>query len=526
MSNKLLMAKALGITAVFGILAYGFASFGFMPYHDSLWCAFQISQTHNEFVSQIAFGRVLQPAYITIVGAIATTPTTSIALPICWIGLSVFLLCKLLSTTCTIEISLVSLSLVANKTMISLVATYLPWLGPDTFSLLLTVSAAYLWRTYYEDGRVWKLLIAAVCVGASLGLYQSFVCSYIVTVLLVSVKDLFDGDKAVIVIKRGFCSVFILGIGCCIYLLLLIAIPKATNIGLAEGGYNSITNIGSNDESWQNRIFLTLKEVAVAFFSPKHIASIWEPKLIVILNVIIICAFTPLFFLAAKQKQLSVKAVLLSVALVLSAIFFANITRCLNQTTHDLMHYAFWLLYLFPILILSAARRGAHKYNKGDGLAINHRISMGISSVLVLCLALIAFNNIQTSNTVLMDRSIRYNASQSLVTEMLTRVDALPGYVEGKTAVAFIGKVDGSLSTPTLAEKTQALLAQRNSGESFSGYTYLKIMINDLMLRKTVIMPESEVASIKKNPDIASMPTWPSDGSVAMIDGTAVVKFS
>ena len=98
--------KTMCITFALGILAYGFAAFGFMPYHDSLWCVYQVSPTHNEFASQLAFGRFLQPVYAIATGAVSTTPTTAIALAICWISIAVFLICKMLDTTRTTEIVL------------------------------------------------------------------------------------------------------------------------------------------------------------------------------------------------------------------------------------------------------------------------------------------------------------------------------------------------------------------------------------------------------------------------------------
>ena len=139
---------------------------------------------------------------------------------------------------------------------------------------------------------------------------------------------------------------------------------------------------------------------------------------------------------------------------------------------------------------------------------------------------MITFNNVQVSNTVLTDREIRHNASQSMVTEVLMRIDELPGYIEGETQVEFVGTVNGHLLAPASIDSTRALLAQRKSGESLGGYTYLNIMINDLMLRKTSIMPEGEAPKLNDLPEISSMPAWPSEGSIKMVDGTAVVKLS
>lgn len=520
--NEALLAKALSFTFIIGIITYGFAAFGLMPYHDSLWCVYHASSTHNELDSQIGYGRVLVPSYITITGTIATTPTTSVVIALIWVSMSVFLICKMLDTTRTIEVVLVSAICSANRTMIALIVTYLPWLGADSFSLLLATAAAYLWKMHRRKRFLWQIAIASVCIGISLGLYQSYVCTFIVLVLLVSIKSLLEGKSIVSVLRDGLGAIFILSIGCCLYLILLIVIPSATDIELAQGGYNNVTNIGSNNEPWTRRLGQTLEEVIGAFFSDKEIPSIWNPSFIVATNIGIALSALVLLILVAKKQKNRASAVVGSIALMLAAIFFANYTRCLNPATHDLMYYAFWLLYLLPLLFLNKE----HKLLHSNRTQRQPFVSRAASFVIVIGLAFITFNNIQLSNTALLDRSIRYSASQSLITEMLTRIDELPNYVEGKTKVAFVGEVNGHLLSPTTSKATEMLLWQKDGGESFTGYRYLQIQINDLMLRPTSILSESEASELSELPEIASMPTWPSAKSVQMIDGIAVVKLS
>lgn len=523
--DKSLFKKTMCITFALGILAYGFAAFGFMPYHDSLWCVYQVSPTHNEFASQLAFGRFLQPVYAIATGAVSTTPTTAIALAICWISIAVFLICKMLDTTRTTEIVLMAAVCLANKTVLSLVATFLPWVSADTFAFLLSVIAVYLWRTSTR-GQAAPLVISALCIAASLSLYQSFICTYIVLVFLISIKDLVDRESTREVFSRGLRAVLALVIGCCIYLALLIIVPIATNTELAQGGYNNITNISSNDESWGRRLYQTLREIFIAFFSAENIPSVWDPRLIVATNIIVTIATLTLFVILSIKRRLSPQAFVTIIIFALCSVFFANLVRLINQTTHDLMHYAFWLLYLIPILFLSAFSDDKDASPSSQNTA-QYRLTLTASSfIAVACVIIIMFNNIQVSNIVLLDRTIRYNATQSLATEILTRVDELPGYTEGETKVAFVGNLDGQLLPPASVTTSSSLTGQKQTGEAYTGYRYLQIMINDLMLRKTSILSESQASRLGKTDKVMTLPTWPNPGSVQLIDGVVVVKFS
>ena len=156
-----------------------------------------------------------------------------------------------------------------------------------------------------------------------------------------------------------------------------------------------------------------------------------------------------------------------------------------------------------------------------------YRLTLTASSfIAVACIIIIMFNNIQVSNIVLLDRTIRYNATQSLATEILTRVDELPGYTEGETKVAFVGNLDGQLLPPASVTTSSSLTGQKQTGEAYTGYRYLQIMINDLMLRKTSILSESQASQLGKTDKVITLPTWPNPGSVQLIDGVVVVKFS
>ena len=279
-------------------------------------------------------------------------------------------------------------------------------------------------------------------------------------------------------------------------------------------------------ESWGRRLYQTLREIFIAFFSAENIPSVWDPRLIVATNIIVTIATLTLFVILSIKRRLSPQVFVTIIIFALCSVFFANLVRLINQTSHDLMHYAFWLLYLIPILFLSAFSDDKDASPSSQNTA-QYRLTLTASSfIAVACIIIIMFNNIQVSNIVLLDRTIRYNATQSLATEILTRVEELPGYTEGETKVAFVGNLDGQLLPPASVTTSSSLTGQKQTGEAYTGYRYLQIMINDLMLRKTSILSESQASQLGKTDKVITLPTWPNPGSVQLIDGVVVVKFS
>ncbi len=59
-----------------------------------------------------------------------------------------------------------------------------------------------------------SLAISALCIAASLSLYQSFICTCIVLVFLISIKDLVDGESTHEVFSKGLRAMLTLDIGC------------------------------------------------------------------------------------------------------------------------------------------------------------------------------------------------------------------------------------------------------------------------------------------------------------------------
>ena len=108
----------------------------------------------------------------------------------------------------------------------------------------------------------------------------------------------------------------------------------------------------------------------------------------------------------------------------------------------------------------------------------------------------------------------------------INRLAETPGYNEGETKVAFAGNLDGQLLPPAPVTTFSSLTGQKQTGEAYTEYRYLQIMINDLLLSKTSILSKSQASQLGKTDKVMTLSTWPNPGSVQLIDGVVVVKFS
>ena len=139
----------------------------------------------------------------------------------------------------------------------------------------------------------------------------------------------------------------------------------------------------------------------------QNIPSVWDPRLIVATNIIVTIATLTLFVILSIKRRLSPQVFVTIIIFALCSVFFANLVRLINQTTHDLMHYAFWLLYLIPILFLAAFSDDKETSPLSRSTAQYRPALTASSAIAATCIILITFNNIQASNTVLLDRTIR-----------------------------------------------------------------------------------------------------------------------
>lgn len=303
----------------------------------------------------------------------------------------------------------------------------------------------------------------------------------------------------------GLAGVVMIMAGGVLYYPFTKVICKVTQTPLAEGYYDSMTNLWDNKEPVRMRLFYCIKEGMAHFVSKDE--NIYPYPVIWAVNGILFCVCVYLAVRLVKQCR-SIGAVgwLLMIGLAAVLPFAANMMRLLNTSVHDLMVYAIWLLYLMPLLLW--------KWTAAD------KPSGRVYSLILVLLAFIVFADVQTNNAVYVKKEAESKATLALMTEIMTQVHQVEGYVPGKTGVTFIGQVSNVLQEVPGTEQLKGISGcNKSSAITYEG-TYQAYFDNVMLQDVNVVFD----GSIKEKREIAMMPSYPQKGYVKMVDDVVVIK--
>ena len=498
-------------TFIIGFAAHGYAYSNFQPNHDSLAEAIG---TASYLSWKIQLGRYLKVLYDLIFGKFNSFPWSNGVITLVWISISAYLICKMFHFDKKFHIAIVCGILTTNITVIALTATYAHDLDSDACALLLSVLGTDIWQIYtsfsnktIKDYIVYGLIIG-LCLASSLALYQAFICVFVSLVLMISTIRCLNTFNIKDIWKSCFYAAGTLVVGGGIYYLGLKVVHYITGVSIAEGKYNSVSNAWQNSEPIKDRLVNCLKQYVSTFLNPTAYVSSTVVIRIVNYSVIIIFLLCLLYFFIKllKEKQ--------GIYYVLTIIFFCillpfamNGMRLLNQSVHHLMIYAFWLSYIFVYY-----------------LSVNIEKNKLINFVSSILLSYIVLMNIQTANACYVKKTTEKEATLSLMTRVIERIESLDGYKEGETPVVFVGSPNEYLKSLSPFDEISTITGMGdNSPMTYYGTN--KMYINMIMKIPMDISDLSEFSEEIDSETIAHMESYPSKGSVKIIDGIVIVKF-
>ena len=504
-TDSYMLRRALLYTYILGLLAHGFGLLNLNLSHDALYNFYSGIDAHEW---QISLGRVLEPLYREITASTIVMPWSMGILAFLWIGLSVYLICRMFQVSHSVAIFLLSGIMVANCTVTALIATFLPWLGADAMALLLAVLGAYCWclwtRKQNDKVQIRILFEGSTCLACSLALYQSYIAVAVVIIILFSIRSLLQEVQIKTVLQQGFYSIGMFGLSGVIYYILVKAICCVADIDLEPGKYDSVTNFWDNTEPVASRILYCIKEEVKYFFSTNENA--YPYRVIWIVNGVLLLLSVGLGIALIRQRKLGIaeKVVLLFLGMALPLA--ANMMRLLNNSVHDLMVYAIWMLYLLPILLYQ--------------WLVSRKTHREVRNILFILMLFIIFSNIQTANMIYVKKDIEDKATLALMTETMIQVDQLTDYVPGETEVTFVGYMPDIVET---VPGTDRIVGITGAGKA-SAITYeetYEAYFKNVLLRDVNLSFQSDV---KNSKEVKEMPTYPQKGYVRMIEGIVVVK--
>ena len=479
--------------------AYGFFRASFS--HDMLNA---LVVTDVETYWKMQLGRPGIILYRRIVRGLIAAPWLLGLLSLVWLSLACWLTAKLFRLQRPLFVVLLAGLLTVNLSVIAMTATYLYEADADLFAMLLGICAVWLWDRRGLPGSLLGILFIAACMGT----YQSLLSVPITLIMLLSMTALLRGEAFRDVFRKGLRGILMLTLGALLYWLLIRLMCTLKGINLTPDSYNSLQQ--TVQRSVPERILQTYGTWAAAFLAPgqRHIEL---PVLLV--NILLPLLFLLRLFPWFGDRNIGIAEKLLFLVLLLLLPLGMNTAQlAFSREVHELMEYAFWffpLLCLLPFFLLPAGFRS--------------RLLASLLALVFLC------SHVQTANIVYTKKQLEQDACLSLMTRVLSRLEALPDYRSGETPLVFVGvsnelqeKLPGFEAYYDIdgCEEANPLVKSDTTYYYNTYAAYLRYLLNS-----PAVPAETGIwTALQRDPRVQTMPCYPEDGCMQLLDGIYVIK--
>lgn len=502
-----LLNKSFLYTFIWGMIAHGYCFTNNIAAHDAL---------NNIYIAQkwskASLGRFFYPIYLTMTRGRILLPWLVGIIGVFWTALAVYFILRLFEIKKEVAIAGVSAVCITNPTVYALAATYLHDFDADLFALFIAVVSVAIWKKAVEEKNSRKcwilLLVAGAILSVCLGIYQSYISVTILLIMMLSVKNLLEDRELGIVVKQGFQGIAMLGFSAVVYLLEVKLFSKI--IGTSIMGNQTYNGLGNMSSVLQDNIFVKILGAYKDFFTTYlELPSVFPARVFLLVHGILGMVAIGIICYGLKKITWGKKiCILILLALIPLG---ANVSYILSgEMVHDIMKYAFWMSYLFVMIL------GLWFCKKAE---MSIKIKDIVFTFIAVSMAVVIFGNIQTSNAIYVKKDLEYQSTLSYMTRVADRMEEQEGYIPGETPVYFVG-------TNTIGESRRGfeeylnITGMKNTSPLTFYDTYDKYFEYVLCLPLNL----SEDSEIPKDERVIEMSVFPKAGSVQMIDDVLVVK--
>lgn len=512
-NNKSLLIKSLIFTFVLGLLAHGYMYLNNAVSHDS-FCEFAMDK--RTFLWKIEMGRFVLPFYTMIIRGKIVLPWLTGLLAILFLAISVFFICKIFNITSTFGVFLTSSICTVNATVIVLSATFLNDLDCDMLGLLLSVLSVYLWKRF-KKGKGY--LFGIIPLFFSLGIYQSFISVAMTLVVFIVILELLYERTTLKSVVVSLCKfLLVLFISSLLYLVIskLCCMAFDTSI-MSNRNPLEFLKLPLRQMLYVLKISYlhTIKRILYA-------VPVFTKTFVVIVTAIILLLTFAVMVCGIVKNKISKSKILFISILSLCLPLIMNVSMILSKGViiHDIMTYSFWLTFLFVYLVINKKNYAFDKKSFNLGYNIASRVI-----IVVLCFSV--FFNVRFANHCYTLKVFEKDANLSLFTRVVQDVEEVDGYKLGETKICILGY-------PSTIQRTSNLSVSQDYYVHGMFYPYAinpnSAMYYDyyfdyILMYAGKIASQEEFDKMALNSEYKSMPSYPSEGSIKMIDGKVVVKF-
>lgn len=500
-------------TLIFMALLHGYryVSLGFS--HDSLAFAWQ-----PDLEWQISLGRYMQPLYWWIVRGRIGAPFIVGVLSYGYMVGSVYGVASLLDLKAKTSLFLLAGLMCGSMALICSDATYVYLTDIYTLALMLNIAAA--WLCLRGRRRVPSVLAAVVLLVISTGLYQAYLQVFTALTMVWALLRLLEADDRAMPEAAARCAQSVLAL-----LLAMALFFVGYRVVLAVTGVEAVSKANSIGGMKVLSGAALVDMVKTTWKMPLRQLGRLQGRIAPLarmLTAVVLMTGAAATIFTARRSRVSAWQALGMAVLVLFLPFGMNwICLFCSGAVHDLMMYA----YIVPLLAALAANERAWNLALADeGKQIGKK-TRAAACVLPLAVLTLLFDRGIYANQMYLKKDLEYDATLSVMTRVVDRIEQVEGYIPGETPVEFLGDIQWSqlaMTRPAFAHLGSLTGTEENYAITHADTFWM--YLEDVMGYPIKRFRETKNEEQERVTD--DMPCFPDKDSVQMVDGVVFVKLT
>ena len=192
-----------------------------------------------------------------------------------------------------------------------------------------------------------------------------------------------------------------------------------------------------------------------------------------------------------------------------------------KEFIHDLMMYAYVAAPIYAVVVSEIAWDLA----LADVQFVSTR-KRALAYALPLAVCLLLLDRTIYANRLYLKKDLEYDATQSVMTRVLDRVEQLDGYEPGETPVCFIGNISHSPIAMTRAGfEDYVYFTGADKLFAVTDENMIWMYLGDVMAYPMARLNTADLSEVQREA-AENMDGFPKKGSVRWADGAVLVKFS
>lgn len=500
-------------TLIFMVLLHGYryVSLGFS--HDSLAFAWQ-----PDLEWQISLGRYMQPFYWWIIRGRIAAPFIVGVLSYGYMVGSVYGVASLLDLKAKTSLFLLAGLMCGSLAFIALDATYSHTVDVYMLALMLNIAAA--WLCLRGKRRVPSVLAAAVLLVISTGLYQAYLQVFTALTMVWALLRLLKTDDRAIPEAVARCAQSFLALMLAMalffvgyYVVMAVTGVEAVSRENSIGGMKVLSGAALVDmvkTTWK----MPLRQLG-------RLQGRIAPLARMLTAVVLMTGAAATIFTARRSRVSAWQALGMAVLVLLLPFGMNWICLFCSGAVHDLMMYA----YIVPLLAALAANERAWNLALADeGKQIGKK-TRAAACVLPLAVLTLLFDRGIYANQMYLKKDLEYDATLSVMTRVVDRIEQVEGYIPGETSVEFLGDIQRSqlaMTRPAFAHLGSLTGTEENYAITYGDTFWM--YLEDVMGYPIKRFRETKNEEQERVTD--DMPCFPDKDSVQMVDGVVFVKLA